>query len=148
MPQTFRARARLRSYRDLIVWQVGMDLVAESYRLCGRLPRNEIFGLSAQIRRAAVGIPSNIAEGYGRIHRGDYVRFLSIANGSLKELETEVLIAERLGYVTGDQVAGALGLAERVGRLLAALIRRLSTPQTPHPTPANPPPSPPSPASL
>ncbi len=83
----------VRSYRDLKVWEKAMDLVVESYRLTQLFPRGETYGLTAQIQRAAVSIPANIAEGHGRDHLGNYLRHLSVANGSLMELETHLLIA-------------------------------------------------------
>ena len=92
-------RAPVNSYRDLVVWQKSMDLVESSYRLVKLLPREEIYGLSSQIRRAAVSVLSNIAEGYGRKSRNSYAHFLSISQGSLKELETHLLLCQRLQFV-------------------------------------------------
>ena len=88
--------ARIRSYRDLVVWQKGMDLVTSCYEATESLPDNERYGLTNQVRRAAISVPANIAEGYGRYHLGDYIRHLRVANGSLFELETELLLIERL----------------------------------------------------
>jgi len=82
-----------------VVWQRAMDLVAEAYQLTQRFPSEERYGLVQQVKRSVVSIPSNIAEGHGRDHLGDYLRHLSIANGSLMELETQFLIAVRLGYI-------------------------------------------------
>ncbi|MDD4891723.1 MAG: four helix bundle protein, partial [Phycisphaerae bacterium] len=90
----------IRSYRDLEVWQKGTDLVVEVYRLAKLFPSDEIFGLTSQIRRSSVSVPANTAEGHGRLHRGDYVRHLSIARGSLAETETHLLLALRLEYIT------------------------------------------------
>ncbi len=115
----------IKSYQDLKVWQLGMDLVIESYKLTREFPAAERFGLVSQIRRSAVSIPSNIAEGQGRHHLGDYLRFLSIANGSLKELETLVLIAARLAYVSATNVGSTLQTADQVGRMLNILQQRL-----------------------
>ena len=89
----------VKSYLDLTVWQKSMDLVVRCYQLTSQLPKTEIYGLISQIQRAAVSIPANIAEGKGRNHLGDYIRHLSIANGSLKELETHLMIVGRLAYV-------------------------------------------------
>ena len=116
----------INSYRDLKVWEAGMDLVAECYGVSRELPRTELYGLTSQIQRAAVSVPANIAEGYGRRHIGDYVRHLLIANGSLKELETEVLIAMRLRYLSASRAKPILDAAEELGRMLAALIRALN----------------------
>ena len=89
----------VKDYRDLIVWQKAMDLVEAIYRTTAAFPREEIYGLTAQMRRAAVSIPSNIAEGNGRNTTRDYLHFLGMAYGSVKEVETQVLIAERLRYI-------------------------------------------------
>jgi four helix bundle protein len=94
----------LKSYQDLLGWQRAIELVVLVYQLSGEFPRNEIYGLTAQIRRASVSVPSNIAEGYGRGTRKEYIQFLSIAQGSLKELETQTILAERLSFATSAQV--------------------------------------------
>ena len=134
----------IRSYRDLKVWQTGMRLVVVSYRLTSLFPKTEMFGLCSQIRRAAVSVPANIAEGHGRLYRGDYVRSLSVAVGSLQELETEVMLARRLGYVTAADMVHVMRLADAVGRMLGALIRGLRR-GTQAPSPQPPVPSVPSP---
>lgn len=85
----------VKSYRELKVWEKAMGLVVESYRLAGLLPKAESYGLASQIQRAAVSVPANIAEGHGRDHLGDYLRHLSVAKGSLMELETHLSIATR-----------------------------------------------------
>ena len=113
------------SYQDLKVWRTAMSLAVESYRLTQRLPREEKYGLTGQIRRAAVSIPANIAEGHGRLHRGDYLRSLSVAIGSVKELETEMLLARQLGYITADETRRASAWADEVGRMLGAIVRTL-----------------------
>jgi four helix bundle protein len=113
------------SYRDLKVWNKAMDLVVEAYRLAHQLPKMETYGLANQIQRAAVSIPANIAEGHGREHLGDYLRHLSIANGSLKELETHLLIANRLSYLQSSELERTFVLAEEIGRMLSGLTRKL-----------------------
>lgn len=115
----------LKSYRDLLVWQRAIELVVLVYRFSAEFPRSETYGLSAQIRRASVSVPSNIAEGYGRGSRKEYIQFLSIARGSLKELETQTILAQRLSYATSAQVARLLSDSERVGKMLGSLIRSL-----------------------
>jgi four helix bundle protein len=115
----------IRDHRDLLVWQKAMELVVESYRLTAGFPKHEQFGLTSQLRRAAISIPSNIAEGHGRSATKAYLNHLSIACGSLKELETQLLIAHRLNYVAGDDIAPAVSLATEVGRMLAGLRRSL-----------------------
>src|SRR5947207_156151 len=115
----------VKSYRDLKVWAKAMDLVGESYRITKLLPKAEAYGLASQIQRAAVSITANIAEGHGRDHLGDYLRHLSIAKGSVMELETELLLAQRLQYVEGKDIANALQLADGVSRMLTGLTRTL-----------------------
>src|SRR4051794_5130461 len=97
-----------RNYRDLVAWQKAMDLVAEVYRASRGFPSEELYGLTNQVRRASVSIPSNIAEGEGRGTNAEFVRFLRIAYGSLREVETQLLIAERLGYLSPGMAAGIL----------------------------------------
>lgn len=115
------------SFRDLLVWQKAMDLVVVSYQLAKRLPANEEYGLASQIRRAAVSIPANIAEGHGRKRTGDYLHHLSIANGSLTELQTHFLITIRLGLLSESGIAPAMTLAQEVGRMLAGLVDKLES---------------------
>ncbi len=115
----------VKSYRDLEVWKKAMDLVVECYRLTDHLPKSEVYGLASQIQRAAVSIPANIAEGHGRDHLGDYLRHLSVANGSLMELETHLLIASRLSYVRVSDVEPVMARAAELGRMLAGLSRSL-----------------------
>jgi four helix bundle protein len=107
-----------------------MDLVVEAYRVSAAFPKTETYGLTSQLRRAAVSIPANIAEGHGRDHIGDYLYHLSVANGSLMELETHCLIAERLRYVTGEDLSSALSGTSDVGRMLAGLTRALKRHRT------------------
>ena len=106
------------SYRDLIAWQKAMEPVESIYKLTARLPDDERFGLIAQLRRAAVSIPSALAEGHARTSTREFARFLSIARGSLAEVETEVLIAERLGFVGNQETRTTLGQCDEQGRLL------------------------------
>jgi four helix bundle protein len=115
----------VRSYRDLRVWAKAMELVVESYRLGRKLPKDEAYGITAQLQRAAVSVPANIAEGNGRNQLGDYLRHLSIAYGSLMELETHVMVARRLGYFSPSDEEGLLGRSREVGKMLRALIARL-----------------------
>src|SRR5713101_9488402 len=116
-----------RSYRDLVVWQKSMQLVTDIYKTTRAFPREEIYGLTSQIRRAAVSIPSNIAEGQGRRTTLDFLRHLSIAYGSLREVETQILIARRLRYVAQTRVDEVMDLAGEVGRLLNGLMNSLAT---------------------
>lgn len=114
-------------HKELLVWQRAVELVTECYRLSGSFPRSEDFGLRLQLRRAATSVPANIAEGHGRTGVNEYLHHLSIAHGSLKELETHLEIAGRLGYLAPEAVTGLQQRAGEVGRLLGGLIRRLRT---------------------
>jgi four helix bundle protein len=118
----------VRSYRDLLVWQKAMDVVVESYRIASLLPNTETYGLISQIRRAAVSIPANIAEGHGRDHLGDYLHHLSIANGSLMELETHILILSRLSYLPSNEIERVLVMTTEVSKMIAGLSRSLKKP--------------------
>ena len=115
----------IESYKDLDVWQVAMTLAQESYLLTARFPKDEMYGMAAQIRRAAVSIPANIAEGYGRDQTGSFVHFLRIAQGSARELETHLILAERIQLVDLQAVAPLQELCERVSKMLRSLIRSL-----------------------
>jgi len=115
----------IQSYRDLKVWQQAMDVAEVCYHLTRRFPREEIYGLTSQIRRAAASVPANIAEGNGRDTRREYIQFLRVAQGSLKELETHVILCTRIGLVTPVASEGVLGQCEAVGKMLRALIRSL-----------------------
>ena len=120
-----RQPRKLSSYRDLEVWKTSMDLVEEIYRVTSMFPSDEKYGLISQMRRASVSIPSNIAEGYGRRDRGDYLRHLSYSNGSLKELETQLIVVGRLKIATREKLAKSWKLAQDTGKMLNALIASL-----------------------
>ena len=109
-------------YTDLIVWQKAMDLTSEIYRLTKRLPKEELFSLSDQMRRAAVSVPSNIAEGHGRQSEKDFRQFLSVAKGSVYELQTQLYICVRQQFFTEKQAEDALSLCDEVGKMLTRLI--------------------------
>ena len=115
----------VRSYRDLVVWQKAMALAALSYTMTRSFPRTEVYGMTAQIRRAAASIPANIAEGNGREHTGSYIQALRISQGSLKELETHVLLAQTVELMDKTDAEQILGASEEVGKLLRSLIRAL-----------------------
>lgn len=119
----------LRTYRDLQAGQKSMELVVSVYHLTSEYPCEERYGLTGQTRRAAVSIPANIAEGYGRTHRGDYLRHLSVARGSLSELETHLTIAARLDFVTREGALETWTLAQETGKLLRRLIESLKDDQ-------------------
>lgn len=119
------ANATIRSYRDLRVWQDGMQLAKACYELIRPFPREEVFGLTSQIRRAAASIPANIAEGYGRDGKGEYIQFLRVAQGSLKELETHLLLDEMVGITGADTIKPLLVRSDHLGRMLRSLYRSL-----------------------
>ena len=114
-----------RSYRDLRVWQKAFALGVEAYRLAESFPKGRNGDLASRIRRAALSVPANIAEGNARPHRADYLRFLGIAHASLAELETHVRFAERLGYAAPRAAETALVMAAETGRMLGGLMRAL-----------------------
>ncbi|MCO5082798.1 MAG: four helix bundle protein [Rhizobiaceae bacterium] len=118
--------SRAGSYQDLVVWQQAMDLTVGVYSMTRSWPKEELYGLTSQVRRAATSVPANIAEGYGREHRGSYLQFLRIAQGSLKELETHLLIADRVGVAANGSIAPLLTSSESVGKLLRLLLRKLA----------------------
>lgn len=117
--------ATVRNYRELIVWQKAMDLVELVYPATRQFPKEELYGLTSQVRRSAVSIPSNIAEGQARKSTAEFLNFLSIANGSRAEMETQILLAQRLKYVTNDTAQQILNLSEEVNRLLNGLMNSL-----------------------
>ena len=110
------------SYKDLIVWQKSRILVRKIYLLTLKLPREEIFGITNQIRRAVISIPSNIAEGYDRGSNKEFVRFLKIAKGSAAEVETQLILCIDLGYLTLDDIQEVLALHDEIIRMLGTLI--------------------------
>ena len=144
----------IRSYQDLEVWQKAMDLVEDCYRLTGELPNTEIYGLSSQLQRSAVSVAANIAEGRERGRTREFLHHLSIAYGSLAELETHILIARRLNYVNEQRLSRFMDNTAEIGRMLNGLRRSLEQktlapvprPPTPDPRPPTPDPRPPTPA--
>ena len=117
------------SYQDLIVWQKGMELAEQAYWLTRRFPREELFGITSQIRRAAVSIPANVAEGWGRTGTAEFMQFLRVAQGSLKELETHLILANRIALASPDSVQPLLSLCTEVGKMLNALLNSLKQKQ-------------------
>ena len=117
----------VRSYRDLIVWQKAMELVVRVYHMTKVFPPDERFGLTSQVRRAAISIPSNIAEGHARNSTKEYRNFLSIAQGSTAEVETQTMIAVRLGYVSEKQTETILEISSEISRMLAAIKKKLTS---------------------
>ena len=115
----------IKSYRDLRVWQESMTLAVECYQLTRAFPKEEMFGLSSQIRRSAASIPANIAEGHGRENTQSFIQYLRIAQGSLKELETHLLLAERVVLIVKENIEAVLRRCEAIGKMIRLLIRAL-----------------------
>jgi four helix bundle protein len=113
----------MKTYRELDAWKRSMSLVSEIYRLTTDFPKTELYGLVSQMRRAAVSVPSNIAEGWGRRNRRDFLRFLRTSYGSLMELETQLVLSVQLGFATKENCATVWSLSQEVGRLLNGLRR-------------------------
>jgi len=117
----------LNSYKELIVWQKSMELVKEIYFLTKEFPKSEIFGLTSQMRRAAISIPSNIAEGFNRRHKKEFTQFISIAFGSGAELETQILLSESLKYGKEEDLKKCDALLCEVMKMLNKLIANLNS---------------------
>ena len=113
------------SYRNLIAWRKSVDLALSVYRATSAFPQDERFGLTQQMRRASVSIASNIAEGHGRDNTGNFVQHLRVAQGSLKELETHLLLSERVGFLARENAQAVLANCDGLGRMMRALIRSL-----------------------
>jgi len=118
--------SEIKSYRDLQVWQLGMQLAADCYRITRQFPNYELFGLTSQMRRAAISIPCNIAEGHCRSHRKEFLQFISIAKGSLGEFETQMSLAITLDYLEASKAEPTLKLCEQLGKMLTSLKHALS----------------------
>ena len=119
----------IKSYRDLLVWQMAMDLAVLCYALTRGFPKDELFGMTSQIRRATASAAANIAEGHGRENSGSFVQFLRIAQGSLKEAETHLLLSERVELAKPAEIRPALERCDEIGRMLRALIRAIQDKQ-------------------
>ncbi len=116
---------KIRDFKDLRIWQKGMDLVEEIYKVTPSFPKSEVYGLASQMQRSSVSIPSNIAEGFRRRHNKEYKQFLNIALGSCGELETQIEIARRLGYITDDQSKILIQSQDYICRMIQTLIKKL-----------------------
>ena len=114
-------------YKELQVWQKAMDLVVEIYKISKLLPKEEVYGISDQLRRAAVSIPSNIAEGQSRNSAKEFIQFLSIARGSLAELETQLLICTKVNMLSEDNIAEAQNITTEVGKMIKGLMNKLNS---------------------
>jgi four helix bundle protein len=117
----------IKSYKDLLVWQKGIVIVKEIYLLCSDLPKDEMYGLQSQMKRASISIPSNIAEGYGRNYTQNYIQFLRMARGSLLELETQIIISKELGFIKTDKFNQIINLITEENKMLNAFIKAIRT---------------------
>jgi four helix bundle protein len=117
----------IKDYKDLIVWQKAMEAAAEIYKLVKRLPKEEMYALSDQMRRAAISIPSNIAEGQARNSSKEFNQFLAIAKGSKAELETQLFLCVKVGYLTDNDIASAITLLVEIGKIINTLQQKLTT---------------------
>jgi four helix bundle protein len=116
---------KAQSYQDLILWQKAMDLAELIYKSTSGFTKEEIYGITSQMRRSAISIPSNIAEGRSRNTKGEFLQFLGISKGSLSELETQVLLSVRLNYLTVEQSEKILSLSSEVGKLITSFQLKL-----------------------
>ena len=119
-------RTQIGSYRELRVWQLAVDIVIEIYRVTRAFPADEKFGLIAQLRRAAVAIPSNIAEGRARLGAAEFRHFVSVARGSVAEVETQLAVAVALGYIGADEITALSAQLDELSKMLFGLYRRLA----------------------
>jgi four helix bundle protein len=115
----------IQSFKDLLVWQKALTLSVLCYELTKAFPKDEMYGMTAQTRRASVSVPANIAEGHGREHTRSFIQFLRVAQGSLKELETHLMLAEQVNLAPAAALAPAYAMTDEIGRMLRALIRAL-----------------------
>ncbi len=116
---------KIQTYRDLNIWRLGIELVKEIYKLTEKFPRQEIYGIVNQMRRAAISIPSNVAEGFKRHHNNEHRQFLYVTLGSCAELETQITIAKELNYIHEDKEAALLEKLDHIGRMITSLIKKL-----------------------
>jgi four helix bundle protein len=118
-------KSKMKTYRELIVWQKSMNLVTDIYQSSKSFPNDENYGLTSQLRRSAISIPSNISEGYGRNSLNDYIRFLNISVGSLYEVQTQIEIAFNLKYINKEQFESFYDYTREIERMMSSLIRKL-----------------------
>ena len=120
-----RSNQKIEDYKDLIVWQRSMELAEEVYRLVKKLPKEELFALSDQIRRAVISIPSNIAEGYERNSTKEYIHFLSIAKGSKAELETQLLLCTKIHYLNNSDIEKSISHIQEIVKMINSLQKNI-----------------------
>jgi four helix bundle protein len=115
----------IKDFKELIIWQKGMDIAEKCYFLTRIFPKDELYGMIQQIRRSAASIPANIAEGYGRRSTAEYIRFLNIAQGSLNELETHIILSQRVGLCKKQDIESIISLLQEESRMIIAIIKKL-----------------------
>ena len=115
---------KIQKFEDLIIWQKGIELSVEIYRVTSKFPKHEVFGLSSQLNRASISIPSNIAEGFGRQSPTEFKRFLKISLGSLLELKTQIIISERLCYLDKNETERIIVIVEEISKITHAILKR------------------------
>ena len=116
---------KIKTYRDLNIWNAGIELVKDIYRLTDKFPKHEMYGIVSQMRRSAISIPSNVAEGFKRYHNKEYRQFLYVTLGSCAELETQITIAKELKYIQADKETMLLERLDHVGRMITSLLKKL-----------------------
>ncbi|MHC5674404.1 four helix bundle protein [Nostoc sp.] len=117
--------SEINDFKDLNIWQKGIDIAEKCYFLTKLFPKDELYGMVQQIRRSAASIPANIAEGYGRRSTAEYIRFLNIAQGSLNELETHIILSQRVGLCSQTDIESIILLLREESRMIIALIKKL-----------------------
>jgi len=118
---------KIKSYKDLNIWKRSIEVVEDMYKITKNFPKEEIYGLASQLRRSAVSIPSNIAEGFARFHNKEYKQFLFISLGSCAELSTQIIIALRLGYLGSKEADQLLNEIDEISKMTMSLIKKLNT---------------------
>jgi four helix bundle protein len=117
--------SEIKTYKDLLIWQKGVEIVKEVYFLCKEIPSDELFGLQSQIKRSSISIPSNIAEGWGRNYTKNYLQFLRYSRGSLLELETQIIIAKELNFISTESFNKIQDLITEESKMLNAFIKSI-----------------------
>ena len=117
---------KIKTYKDLLIWQKGIEIVKETYLICKEIPKDELYGLQSQIKRSSVSIPSNIAEGWGRNYTKNYIQFLKYSRGSLLELETQIIISRELGFISTESYNKIQGLITEESKMLNAFIKSIN----------------------
>ncbi|MEN3323382.1 four helix bundle protein [Mariniflexile soesokkakense] len=117
--------SEIKTYKDLLIWQKGIEIVKETYLLCKEIPNDELFGLQSQIKRSSISIPSNIAEGWGRNYTKNYLQFLKYSRGSLLELETQIIIAKELNFISTESFNKIQDLISEESKMLNAFIKSI-----------------------